>query len=82
MEWRSVAGAVKAGTTLQHQHDDDDDDVGDYYYYCYCYCCCCYDYGNDMVGVSMKTAPITNMNEINTECFRCCTKTVEVTCKK
>jgi hypothetical protein len=30
MEWKSVVGAVKAGTTLWHQHDGGDDD--DYYY--------------------------------------------------
>jgi len=26
MGWKSVAGAVKAGTRLYHQYDDDDDD--------------------------------------------------------
>ena len=29
MEWRSVVGAIKAGTRLQLQCDEDDDDYDD-----------------------------------------------------
>jgi hypothetical protein len=29
MDWRSVVGAVEAGTRLYHQYDDDDDDDDD-----------------------------------------------------